>query len=68
MSLKALHLVFIVASIVLTLGFGAWSVNEYAHGEPKVNLYFGIGSFAASVALVFYLRAVLKKLKDVSYL
>ena len=68
MSLKALHLVFIVASIVLTLGFGAWSVNEFSKGEPKVNLYFGIGSFVASVALVFYLRAVLKKLKGVSYL
>ena len=68
MSLKALHLVFIVASIVLSLGFGAWSVNEFSQGEPKVNLYFGIGSFVAAVALVFYLRAVLKKLKGVSYL
>ena len=54
MSLKALHLVFIVASIVLSLGFGAWSVNEFSKGEPKVNLYFGIGSFMAAVALVFY--------------
>ncbi len=68
MSLKALHIVFIVASIVLALGFGAWSLNEYFTGEVRLNLYFGIGSLVAGVALIFYCRAVLRKMKDISYL
>jgi hypothetical protein len=68
MSLKALHVVFIVASIVLALGFGAWSLNEYFAGEPKVNLYFGIGSLISGLGLIFYCRAVLRKMKDISYL
>ena len=68
MSLKALHLVFIVASIVLALGFGAWSLNEFFHEAARSNLYFGIGSIVTGVALIFYCRAVLRKLKDISYL
>ena len=68
MSLKALHVVFIVASIVLALGFGAWSLNEYSHGGARLNLYFGIGSVVAGLALIFYCRAALRKMKDISYL
>lgn len=68
MSLKALHIVFIVASIVLALGFGAWSLNEFHNGEPRINLWFGLGSIAAGLALAAYGRAVLKKLKHISYL
>ena len=68
MSLKALHIVFIVASIVLAFGFGGWSLNEYFHGEPRIHLWFGIGSLVAGLALIVYGRAVLKKLKDISYL
>ena len=68
MSLKALHIVFIVASIVLALGFGAWSLNEYAHDGARSNLWFGIGSLVIGVALIIYGRAILRKLKDISYL
>ena len=68
MSLKALHIVFIVASIVLAIGFGAWSLNEFSKGEPRINLWFGLGSLVAGVALVVYGRAMLKKLKNISYL
>jgi hypothetical protein len=68
MSLKALHIVFIVASIVLALSFGAWSLNEFAHGGARSNLWFGIGSLVAGVALIVYGKAILRKLKDISYL
>ena len=68
MSLKALHVVFIVASIVLALGFGAWSLNEFSHGGGKSNLWFGIGSLVAGVLLIIYSKAMLRKLKDISYL
>ena len=68
MSLKALHIVFIVASIVLAFGFGAWSLNAYKEEGAQSNLWFGIGSLAAGVLLIVYGKAVLKKLKDISYL
>jgi len=68
MSLKALHIVFILASIVLALGFGAWSLNEYHEGAARSNLWFGLGSLAAGAVLIVYCRAVLRKLKDISYL
>ena len=68
MSLKALHIVFIVASIVLAFGFGAWSLNEYAQDGARSNLWFGIGSILAGVLLIVYSKAMLRKLKDISYL
>lgn len=68
MSLKAFHIVFIVASILLAFGFGAWSFREYSSDDGVWNLVFGVGSTAAGVALVFYGRAILRKLKDISYL
>lgn len=68
MSLKAIHIVFIVASIVLALGFGAWSLKGYFDGAPRSYIWFGAGSLAVGLALIVYLRSVLKKLKDVSYL
>ena len=68
MSLKALHVVFIAASIVLAFGFGAWSLKAYSNGESQTDLWFGIGSIAAGVGLIVYGWAVLKKLKNISYL
>ena len=69
MSLKAFHLVFIVASILLALGFGAWSlVNYFAHQAGVWYLVAGAGSLIAAVGLVFYERYFLKKTKNVSYL
>jgi len=68
MSLKAFHIVFVTASIVLALLFGIWSLKTYFDGGTPQNLWFGVGSLAAAVALVFYERYALKKLKDISYL
>jgi ABC-type uncharacterized transport system permease subunit len=68
MSLKALHIVFIVASVVLALGFAGWSLNEYSQTQARLYLWFGIGSLVAGLGLVVYGRAFLKKLKNISYL
>jgi hypothetical protein len=68
MSLKAFHIVFVTASIVLALLFGIWSLLNYFHEGTQSDLLFGIGSFAVGAALVFYERYALKKLKDISYL
>jgi hypothetical protein len=69
MSLKAFHLVFIVASILLALGFAAWSlVNYFSPGGGLRDLLVGLGAATVAVGLVFYERYFLKKLKNVSYL
>ncbi len=68
MSLKAFHIVFVTASIVLALGFGIWSMVNYFQSGTVGDLLFGIGSLGVSVALVFYERYALKKLKNISYL
>lgn len=68
MSLKAFHVLFIVVSILLALGFGIWELVAYRESEAVLDLVLGIASLVAGVGLVFYLRAVLRKLRNVSYL
>lgn len=68
MSLKAFHIVFVTVSILLTLGFGVWSLVQFSEAKRLLDLVFGIGSLLAAVGLVFYGKYVLKKLKDISYL
>jgi hypothetical protein len=68
MSLKAFHILFVAASIVLSFGFAAWALAQYSNSRDGLMLVFGLGSGAAGVGLVFYGRYVLKKLKKISYL
>ena len=68
MSLKAFHVVFITASILLSFGFGAWSYFDYQDQGKTVDLIYAIGSTLAGIALVIYFKIVLRKLKNISYL
>jgi len=69
MSLKAFHLVFIIASILLAGGFAAWSlVNYFSTGGRLSDLWTGLGSALVALGLVGYEIYFLKKLKNVSYL
>ncbi|MBI3851013.1 MAG: hypothetical protein HY298_12160 [Verrucomicrobia bacterium] len=69
MSLKAFHIVFITASSALAIGSGVWSLNNaLSDAGTRWDWVFGIGSLAAGVALIFYGRYFLKKLKKVGYL
>jgi hypothetical protein len=69
MSLKAFHLVFIVASILLAAGFGVWSLmNYFAATGRRSDLVVAIASGVVVLGLVCYERYFLKKLKNVSYL
>lgn len=69
MSLKAIHIVFIVASMAMTLFLGIWSLMQYLHEDrsPAYLAYIGV-SAVALVALAVYGRYFLKKLKNISYL
>jgi hypothetical protein len=69
MSLKAFHLVFIVASILLVVGFGVWSLMNFLSPEGRTrDLVLAIASAVVVLALICYERYFLKKLKNVSYL
>ena len=68
MSLKAFHIVFVTASILLAFGFGAWSLLNYKDEGRTLDLVFGISSVTAGIALIAYGKAILRKLKNISYL
>ena len=68
MSLKALHIVFVTASILLAFGFGAWEINAWKAGGTATDLALGIGSCVVGVALLIYGKYFLNKLKHISYL
>jgi hypothetical protein len=68
MSLKAFHLVFVTASVLLAIGFAAWSLIQYAEARRAVDLGFGVGSSVIGFGLIGYGRYFLRKLKHISYL
>ena len=69
MSLKAFHVVFILASMALTIFFGGWALQDYFSpaGTRLDIIYVGL-SILAGIGLVIYGRYFLKKLKHISYL
>lgn len=68
MSLKAFHVVFIAASVMLCLGFAGWSFGNYRELSSSKDLYWAIASVAAAAGLLAYGRYFLRKLKNISYL
>lgn len=68
MSLKALHLVFVTASVALTGWLAVWFFQAWADSKDRTDLVLGIGSALGALALVVYGRLVFKKLKNLSYL
>jgi hypothetical protein len=68
MSLKAFHIVFIIASTLLTVGFGAWALNHFfsPEGGPQ-DLVFAVFSVLSLVGLLLYGKYFLKKYKHLSY-
>ena len=52
MSLKAFHVIFIAASVLLARGFAGWSFVSYAHDGPMLHLWLGIGSVLSAVGLL----------------
>lgn len=68
MSLKAFHLVFVVASVTLCLVFAAWGYDQFRQGGGAAGLLWaGLGA-AGAVGLLVYGRYFLRKLRHISYL
>lgn len=68
MSLKAFHLVFIVASIGLAMLFGGWSVRQYSLNGGVGSLAMAVAAFVCGAVMLVYSRWFLRKLRGVSYL
>jgi hypothetical protein len=69
MSLKTFHILFIIASTLLTAGFGVWAIWDYRAGQGSTTiLVLGIVSLVLSGVLIAYGRYFLRKLKHISYL
>lgn len=68
MSLKALHIVFVTASVALAVFLAAWCFISYSSTGSRSDLVWGWTSVASVVALLCYGKYVLRKLKHISYL
>jgi hypothetical protein len=68
MSLKAFHIVFVAASILLAFFVGGWMLHDYADTRDVGELVAGIFCILAGVGLLFYGKSILRKLKHISYL
>ena len=69
MSLKAVHVIFVTAALLLTAFFGGWAWHEYASPQgTRAHLIYGLLSIIAFLGLIVYGKYFLKKLKHISYL
>jgi len=68
MSLKAFHVVFIAASILLAFWFAGWSLVNFSDGGRTADLITGLVAAVIGLGLMAYGAYVLKKLKHISYL
>jgi len=68
MSLKAFHVIFVIASILLGLGVGGWGIYQFrANGDVGL-LALGIIFLITSLLLMVYGKRMLKKTKNIGYL
>ncbi len=68
MSLKAFHLIFVTASIAVSLFMGTWAFSNYRATGTRTDLLYVVASGIAVIALLWYGKYFLKKLKHISYL
>ncbi len=66
LSLKIFHIIFIVASIILSFGFGAWAWQYHQINKEPLYLGFSLVSYIFGILLVLYLTKVIKKLKKIN--
>lgn len=68
MSLKAFHVLFVLVSVVLCLGFAGWALTEFRRTTDSSFVWWACAGMVAAVALVTYGRWFLRKLKGTGYL
>jgi len=68
MSLKAFHLVFVIASILLGFCVGGWGILEYRNNGEITTLIMGLVFLTMGVGLIIYGKRMLKNTKHIGYL
>jgi ABC-type uncharacterized transport system permease subunit len=63
MSIRIVHIVFIIASTITAFGFAAWGIVEYQTTSSVADLAMALGSIAVGIALIVYGNKFFKKLK-----
>ena len=66
MSLRIFHVIFIIASIVLSLFVAVWAIREYQTTHSSGALALGIVFVIGGIAMVVYGQRWFKKLKELS--
>ena len=66
MSLKAFHIFFVSVSFLLSLGVSFWAFRGSSGEEGSSRVLLGAGAVLFAVALVWYGKWFLGKLKGVS--
>ena len=66
MSLKSVHICFILLSIGFCWGFGFWAVRNYSSTGNGIHLLLGIASLLGGAALVYYLIRFVQKMKKIA--
>jgi len=54
LSLSSFHIVFVVASILLSVAVGAWGVQQYLHHDSVAGLILAAPFFLAGILLLLY--------------
>jgi uncharacterized membrane protein HdeD (DUF308 family) len=68
MSLKAVHIVFITCSILLAFFLGGWLLHDYAATKDRAEVVIGAISCLSGLLLIVYAKAILRKLRQISFL
>jgi len=64
MSLRIFHIVFIVASVVLSLFVALWGIREFAQERSTAGLTLGLLFLVTAVGLMIYGKKAFAKLKE----
>ena len=64
MSLRGFHILFIMASIILSFFFGYWAFSGYQHDKATNYLWTAFGSCLMGVGLMIYSIYFIKKVKS----
>ena len=67
MSLKAFHILFVLASVLLALGFGVWEIKAWLDVQRPLDLAMGVGSLLAGGGLGGYGGYFLEKVENGGY-
>jgi hypothetical protein len=68
MSLKAFHVIFVAASILLGVGVGGWGIHQFSTKGDVGLLVMGIIFLIMGIVLIIYGKRMLKKTKNIGYL